>query len=160
MKASPLPLWRHAPHSRAWTPDWFGQVWQFATYGLWRDLRNAWIRARYGWCPDDTWELGRYLARVMGGSLRSLAEQTHGAPAGYPHVDWMMLKDDGTLAPWDPAVAEGGPFTDIDQWKADLARWADAFEAWAVDEEGSDHKRFSMEQAMREMTTWFPGLWD
>jgi len=96
---------------------------------------------------------------VLAGALKYLAENTHGAPIGYPHIDWPK---DGPE-----------PETDHEKWKADLLRWASVFEniendnyfelhgenyaAWHADEIA---RYKAVEQALTEIIPWWGSLWD
>lgn len=54
-------------------------------------LEDAVVRARKGWAPYDTFNMGDYSARVIGEQLIYMAEHTQGWPgnAGFPEFeDW------------------------------------------------------------------------
>lgn len=150
--------WWQTLHVRR--PGWVGDC---ATY---------WHRARYGWAPRDTWNLNNYLNDVLAGSLKHLAEKTHGTPNGYPHR---------TITPTTPLDEHGSPDTDHEQWVYDLRRWARAFEDaewwedhdidfppyqnndpdWVKKQQAVDEffsKR--VEKALCEMAPWWRSLWD
>ena len=143
------------------------------TWGLpgWmRDLYTFYHRGRYGWAPRDTWNLDHYLNRVMGCTLKHLAEHTHGTPSGYPHKK-------------NPPMEQYGPVTDHEQWQKDLRRWSVAFldlHAWEDDHAEMDaydtyrgnpdenkiirkmeeNRRQRVERALKELAPWWGGLWD
>ena len=142
------------------------------TWGLpgWaRDLYAFYHRGRYGWAPRDTWSLDHYLNRVMGCTLKHLAEHTHGTPSGYPHKK-------------NPPMDQYGPVTDHEQWQKDLRRWSVAFldlHAWDDHEEMDaydtyrgnpdgykiirkmeENRRQRVERALKELAPWWGGLWD
>lgn len=158
MAIKPIKFWSFGGY-RMFCSYWWKDLFACGTWRLWYDVKTYWHRARYGWAPRDTWNLDHYLARVMAGSLRHLAETTHGAPGGYPHVN--------------PADAPNYPDTDFAKWDADLRRWADVFEAYATDDyfeiHGRDYQAWqademrrlkAVQDALVEMAPWWGALWD
>ena len=133
--------------------------------GFISDIYTYWHRARYGWAPRDTWNLDVYLSRVMGHSLKHLAQNTHGSPYMYPykssdeipvHVDGHREHD-----------------TDFDKWQTDLNRWGDALIHPSVNDyvekHGNDYDAWDKDEverkavrliALRELIEWWDALWD
>lgn len=161
---TPCPLW-HVPSYRRFSRLWWSDLGWYVVRGFWRDLYWFYHRGRYGWAPRDIWSLDAYVDKVMGETLWALAENAHGAPAGYPHIgpdNWQYAKDD----PYTP-------LTDFDQWQADLRRWSKAFsdnarddyynlhgknyDAWIADE---DARLKARNAALAEMLPWWSALWD
>lgn len=129
------------------------------------DIYTYWHRARYGWAPRDTWNLDDYLSRVMGHSLKHLAQTSPGAPHLYPYKSTDAL----------PVHVDGHREheTDFDQWQADLNRWGDALIHSTVDDyaekHGEDYAASNKDAAnrldarrvaLRELVEWWDALWD
>lgn len=130
---------------------------------FWQDVRTAWHRARYGWAPSDTWNLQDYLAGVMAGSLKHLAETSYGSPNGYPLTEGITAETP----------------TNHELWKQDLLRWAEACREYALDENDlyndavydqmtPDYEHIALiakqrneafHHALKEMEPWFDSLW-
>lgn len=173
MKKTPIPFCNathYRPFTRVWLRDWL----QWLSYAWVYDVRDYWLRARYGWAPTDTWSLDHYLATVMAGTLRHLADTTSGAPCGYPDLNATI--DD------DPTPDFDAWKRDFDAWKRDLTRWADVcdnyindnyvqlycdprrklglepdYEAWNKDE---DERNRMFHQVLQEIEPWFDSLWN
>lgn len=163
---TPFRIFERAPYSRRFSRHWWRQLWEFVTWGLWRDLCDFYLRGRYGWCPSDTLDFGVYISRVIGGGLKWMAENTAGAPTAYGYDGLYQRNEAGELEPWDVSVGHHGPLTDFDKWRADLMRWGTAIEVWAehdgydiCDQEGSEKRAEEMEKAYIELTPWIAGLW-
>lgn len=62
------------------------------TWLSWRDWRYFFVhriggffqRGRRGWADHDTWSFDTYLAEVLAGGLRRLADKNHGYPCDFP----------------------------------------------------------------------------
>ena len=62
--------------------NWFG--WPDWRY-LFRHRLYGWFqRANRGWADHDTWSFDIYVAEVLAGGLRRLADNTHGYPCEFP----------------------------------------------------------------------------
>lgn len=139
----------------------------FGIPGWCRDVHTYWHRARYGWAPQDVWNLDHYLNRVMSDTLEHLANTTHGAPYGYPKSRGAAIKS-----------TEPERETDHEQWERDLKEWAAAFRGmheWEEHEEmeewnknlsaaqliKEEQKRMRrVEKALKQLAPWWSGLWD
>lgn len=66
-------------------------------------------RMKYGVHITDTWSLNHYLSRVIGNGLVLLADNLHGAPAGYPKG------------------FENHDNTDFEAWKNDVRKYGKIF---------------------------------
>lgn len=120
------------------------------------DIYTYWHRARYGWAPQDTWDLDNYLDTVIGHSVIHLSNHTHSAPTGYPRL--MNLPLDGD---WSPVTDyDWSPVTDYDQWRADLLRWGTACAMASAALEDEDASAAARTKALEEMLPWWDSLWD
>ena len=54
-------------------------------------LKNFILRGKNGWCPEDTWNLDCYLAKVISETTAYLAKTTHGAPIGVSSKGWKKI---------------------------------------------------------------------
>lgn len=138
---------------------------------FWDDVRDLYLRARYGWAPSDAGDLDRYLNRVLAGTLQHLADRGHGTPVGYPYREY-HVRDRGTLRRFCNGDDPNDVVTDRERWRADLRRWAAAFAECSdgrdhvdfdtVEAEVADEKRRSaaLRKALAEMTPWWEALWD
>lgn len=102
----------------------------------WRQFKGLFQRARRGWASHDTWSFDVYLAGVIAGGLRHLAENTHGHPCDFP----------GGADGWSA-------------WLRDKAEWF----AWY--EEGAfycDIKKIEYfnEVVLPDFAKYYGGLWD
>lgn len=162
----------YRPWILVWCKDWI----EWLAYDWVRDVHTYWHRARYGWAPRDTWSLDSYLDGVLAGALAHLADHKYGTPNGYPYLI-PHVKDGEVLRPSVDADDPNDVVTDHDQWKADLHRWAAAFDAnyraGATDElpnvfgknyqawnEEEERRRKARNDALQEMLPWWDALWD
>jgi len=63
---------------------------------LFRNIRDAYHRARYGWCYTDVWELGYWLLAILPPMLRHMAEHGCGFPGDkdFPtYESWRLWLD-------------------------------------------------------------------
>jgi hypothetical protein len=86
--------------------------WKF----LFRRARGFFTRGYRGWADYDTWGLDHYLAGVLAGSLRHLAKHKQGCPS-------VLYEQWGDKA--------------FDIWRDQLLAWADWFEWYYLDEDGT-----------------------
>jgi hypothetical protein len=158
---------------RRFCSAWWKDLFWYLTRGWFFDIRTYWLRARYGWAPKDVWSLDTYLETVLAGALYRLSEKTYGTPYGYPNLN-------------PPAfVTSTEEDTNHELWRADLARWSQAFadntrddfvelyctkdgtglwgsghcdyDKWNADQE---ERRQRMLAALNEMLPWWESLWD
>lgn len=54
-------------------------------------LKNFFLRGKNGWCPEDTWNLDIYLARVISETTKYLAKTTHGFPPELTFKRWKEI---------------------------------------------------------------------
>ena len=121
-------------------------------------------RAKNGWAADDTWDAGRYLARVTAGMLEHLVTNSYGWPGTdeFPEFeDWtaalaenaaklraFSARDDGVeLAQWHRLLTAGAPQAEIDA----------AFDAIQVAETAA---MACGEEAMNWVAAHLADLWD
>jgi hypothetical protein len=97
-------------------------------------------RARYGWAPRDCWSLDDYLGKVLVGSLRHLANVTHGYPIDFP----------GGQAGWESQLHTWADAFDFDQWDINVM----------MDQEKLESLWEKRKQALIEMAPWWGALWD
>lgn len=45
-----------------------------------RFIKRIYYRARYGWAPEDTWDMDRWFLKVVPQMLHYFAQHTHGWP--------------------------------------------------------------------------------
>lgn len=102
-----------------------------------RAIKDFWQRGRRGWADRDTWSFDTYLAELLAGALRHLAEHSHGHPIGLTTEGWLAI----------------------------LSEMADGFEAWAhlynladADEERAAYRK--LQRSVRLLHRWFGHLWD
>jgi hypothetical protein len=123
----------------------------------------------------DVWSLDNYLNHVLAGSLEHLAETTHGAPVGYPHLV-PHVRDGESMRFYGDSDDSNDVVTDCERWVIDLRRWAVSFRQAADDrdifEDGSSfvsvesqvaetqRRSDALRQALAEMTPWWEALWD
>lgn len=139
-----------------WEVHWYAPGW-------YQDIRNFYLRGRYGWCPRDVWNLDDYWGRVMAGSLEHLADRATGFPAGFPDTPSTQ-----------PAIATAD---DTDArfalWQATLRRWAKAFSELPDDVDIYDdadgykahcaeeeRRREQLQTTLKELAPWWEALWD
>ena len=51
-------------------------------------LKNFILRGKNGWCPEDTWNLDVYLAKVISETTSYLAKTVHGFPRELTFKRW------------------------------------------------------------------------
>jgi hypothetical protein len=86
--------------------------------GVYRSVKYAVQRARRGYSDRDVWSLDHYLARVLAGGLRRLADTTHGHPAEYAEGK----------CPGDVPSGEVVETFTFEDWRAELRHAADLFQ--------------------------------
>lgn len=127
-------------------------------YG-WRTIRGIWGNIKYiprmfkwafqrmiqGYCDADVWEFDTYLANVIVGGLRQLAETTHSYPFAFP---------------------------DGDAWKNYLNRIADRVDAATSDDPIDlpcdmhecatevEHRKMLIKSSFTDLSRFFFDLWD
>ena len=147
-------------HYRPFCDLWWREIVNYAWVGWRRDIVRFCQRGRYGWAPMDVWgSFDLHLALVAGGGLRWLAEHTTGLPGTRCTFDADMntVNDDEAFA----------------KWRADLSRWADAFDAFTRDDyyeiHGDDYRAWNadeqartaaMHRAWLEIEPELGALWD
>src|SRR5260221_6514275 len=67
---------------------WLKRVWYYRGYYIrlpyrwprerWRELLAFFERGKKGWAVEDTWDMDRYLARVIAQMTKHLSEHNHG----------------------------------------------------------------------------------
>jgi hypothetical protein len=135
--------------------------------GWCRDLRNIYLRARYGWAPVDVWDLHSYVNGVLAGSLTHLANHTHGTPTSYLG-EWYANPDHSLVS--DDMETHEAAHT---RWTTDLHRWAQAFAESPDDvniyDAANDYRtqnaeetrrRTNIEAALRDLSDHWFELWD
>ena len=80
-------------------------------------IKNFILRGKNGWCPEDTWNLDWYLARVISETTKYLAKTTHGFPPELTFKRWKrVLKtiSEGINAPYrlDESVNNMGKYNE------------------------------------------------
>lgn len=135
------------------TPLPLSNPWRKTSYRYWhhllttwpRYLQAWWQRARDGYSTPDTWGFDTYLARVIAGGLRHLADNCHGVPGTYTSED-RPLHESAAL------------------WIADLEAAALKLEEYVDDEipshEEEQHRYEEAKDAMRWVAENFGSLWD
>lgn len=68
--------------------------------------RNGWERARYGYGHRDVWSLDSYLARIISGGTKKLAETTYVHPTFMEKDEWIQTlkeisEDFADYDPWE-----------------------------------------------------------
>lgn len=94
-------------------------------------------RLKYGVSIPDTFNLDNYLSTVMGNSLMLLADNLHGAPAGYPSE-------------------KGGENTDFKAWEDDLRHHASVFLRYANKDDEVDAIHDSLDWPKERSDPWEP----
>ena len=54
-------------------------------------IKNFIYRGIHGWCPEDTWSLDEYLARVISEATGYLAKTVHGFPPELTFKRWKEI---------------------------------------------------------------------
>lgn len=119
-------------------------------------LRSWWQRARNGYSTPDVWGFDTYLAQVVAGGLRHLANSSHAMPtvgsSYYPaDIEWGNE---------DPEIHNAAHVA----WVADLNSAAEKLERYVNDElvswEVEQHKHEEAKEAIRWVAENFGSLWD
>ena len=116
--------------------DW--SEWRY----LFKHRIGGWFqRANRGWADHDTWSFDHYLAEVVAGGLRKLAENGHGYPCDFPGgaegwnawlldkadwFEWYHLDEDGASGDkgWiDPALTQDEKRRHMDAYHAKTERF-------------------------------------
>jgi len=107
-------------------------------------LKNFILRGKRGWCPEDTWNLDSYLARIISETTRYLAENTNSYPYEMGKGQWA-----GTLK----EISEGIMATEVvDDFIEELT--PDEY----VIEMGKAFKK--RKKALKLLIDYFEDLWD
>ena len=62
--------------------------------GIFRYIKFAYQRIRYGWCDGDTWDIDIWMCTVISGMLRHLAQKTNSYPSLYEYEEWQTILED------------------------------------------------------------------
>lgn len=54
-------------------------------------LKNFVLRGKNGWCPEDTWNLDAYLAKVISETTDYLRKNLNGYPNGLSLRSWKKI---------------------------------------------------------------------
>lgn len=90
-----------------------------------RRLLGFFIRGWRGWAPHDTWSFDHYMAGVIAGGLKHLAEHTHGWPGYHPVEVAGSYEEQDKVRPH---------FETFEEWQAYLRETAAWFESYANDD--------------------------
>ena len=105
-------------------------------------LKNFILRGKNGWCPDDTWNLDSYLAKVISESIKYLKKHTISYPDGMTFKQWKGILSQiskGINAPYnlDESVNNMGKYN-----------------------EQSKLARKKQQEALKLFVKYFNNLWD
>jgi len=154
--------------SKYWWKDVF--TYPFSKRGLFFDLYTFYHRGRYGWAPMDVWSFDSYLERVIGAGLNHLAENSHGAPSGFPNPDPNTNTDfdlwSVTLKQWSKSFADSYYYT---MNSGELATYESKYPV--IDPVNDPHNfnlstvkeqklSANISNSLVEMSKWFRNLWD
>lgn len=132
---------------RAYRPRWWESLWwplkrqvEDVRFFFRITLPEFFIRGRRGWAPSDTWNLDRYLSRIMGESLARFAESNHGWPG------------------------EGSDWPRFEDWQAEIRIQAAALLAYASEEsswsDGWRERGEANAKAIARLSEYWGALWD
>lgn len=98
MKKETLFSW----HRNGWDRwSWYWWKHWFNWKALYRDVRDMWYRANYGYAPRDLWSLDHYLASWMPHALEEFRSRACGHPSSLTEDQWneeLMIMQHGWIA--------------------------------------------------------------
>jgi len=140
----------------------------------WTRLRGFFQRGRRGWADHDTWSFDHYLAGVLAGGLRHLADHHHGVPVGFgaPPLDgdsgWTREECDEADRLWTAWLREKADWfdwyhRDEDGTEGDT-NWVDADLSDEVRRQRIDAHCAKMQvfltEVLPDFVKFWPNLWD
>ena len=126
-----------------------------------RFIKRIYYRARYGWAPEDTWNMDRWFLRVVPQMLHYFADHTHTYPGDdeFPtYISWQKhIHDIANMlenASYEARKAKGvyGPANLSDKEYAQL--WIDE------DKKLAEEQQVILEDAFEMLSKVFFHLWD
>lgn len=98
MKQRGAVIWRYPNPYRVFCWRWWKHVAELPQL-LWMDIRDAYLRARYGWAPCDIWDLCSYHCALTIGLLEEYSKNHDGHPSGMTPEEYQD-KIDTALMGW------------------------------------------------------------
>lgn len=141
-------------------------LWRFTPRGMYYTVLSIVQRARRGWADTDVYDLDHYLADVIAGTLRRLADTDHGWPQSdeYPTYEsfvndlrkmadafelWNKLDDIETDEYWEPREKGGKLVCRFKSIEEQRAHW-----------DACNKRREETLNEMRRIFDVWPSLWD